>query len=396
MVDLVLPVTHFLLLLLLICYDPTTSSTVAGGEVPFYEDCDPDTAGGTYAQNSTYRSNLAALAAELVKNSTGYGSAAGSFGAAPDAVYGVALCRGDSTGAYCSEHLGQVFDDVMNRSSPGSPGSRSRCVLHKNVSLYYDRFQLRLSDRDFVSGYGNEPEWPLNNTNLVNSSVAGRFREHVAELLNATAADAAQQPDRYGTGDSWFQEESTMVYALLQCTRDMAPGRCLACLRRIISEMPRMLDASQFGGRVLGVRCLLRYEMASNSFFHIDNRTLHLQKQPNPKAWPWAVIVAVAGVAAWLMWRDGRWHELIDRCLGDGGRHGASIKRCVQVALLCVQEDAEDRPAMDDVVKMLINEQAILPEPGQSAYFNIRPSAGAGADAPSSACSISISMITPR
>ncbi|KAG8079395.1 hypothetical protein GUJ93_ZPchr0007g3760 [Zizania palustris] len=79
---------------------------------------------------------------------------------------------------------------------------------------------------------------------------------------------------------------------------------------------------------------------------------------------------------------------------GGGGRHGASIKRCMQVALLCVQEDAEDRPAMDDVVKMLSNEQAILPEPGQSAYFNIRPSAGA--DAPSSACSISISMITPR
>ncbi|KAG8079396.1 hypothetical protein GUJ93_ZPchr0007g4762 [Zizania palustris] len=212
----------------------------------------------------------------------GYGSAAGSFGTAPDAVYGVALCRGDSTGAYCSEHLGQVLDEVMNKSSsPGSPSASGRCVLHKNVSLYYDRFQLSLSDRDFVSGYGNEPEWPLNNTNLVNSSVAGRFRDHVAELLNATAADAARQPDRYGTGDSWFQEESTMVYSLLQCTRDMAPGRCLACLRRIISEMPRMLDANQFGGRVLGVRCLLRYEMASNSFFHIDNRTLHLQKQPD-------------------------------------------------------------------------------------------------------------------
>lgn len=66
-----------------------------------------------------------------------------------------------------------------------------------------------------------------------------------------------------------------------------------------------MLDASQIGGRVLGVRCLLRYEMASNSFFHIDNRTLHLQKQPTQqsgsssggKSKTWPIIVAVAGVA---------------------------------------------------------------------------------------------------
>ncbi|KAF0907741.1 hypothetical protein E2562_020483 [Oryza meyeriana var. granulata] len=262
-----------LLLLFLICYAPT-SSTAAGVEVPFYEDC-PKTADGTYMPNSTYQSNLAALAAELIRNSTEYGSAAGSFGAAPDVVYGVALCRGDSKDSLCTGYLRGAFDAAMNKTD------RPLCELRKNVTLYYDRFQLRFSDRDFVSGYGNEPEWPLNNTNVVNASVAGRFREHVAALLNATADDAETQPDRYGTGDSWFQEERSMVYALVQCTRDMAPGRCRACLQRIISEMPLMLDASQIGGRVLGVRCLLRYEMASNSFFRVDNRTLHLQKQPN-------------------------------------------------------------------------------------------------------------------
>lgn len=71
----------------------------------------------------------------------------------------------------------------------------------------------------------------------------------------------------------------------------------------------------------------------------------------------------------------------------------------MQVALLCVKEDAEDRKAMDEVVKMLGNEQAAsqLPEPKQSAYFNVRPSGGGGGgDAPPSACNISISMITPR
>ncbi|XP_006658945.3 putative receptor-like protein kinase At4g00960 [Oryza brachyantha] len=100
---------------------------------------------------------------------------------------------------------------------------------------------------------------------------------------------------------------------------------------------------------------------------------------------------------AWLLWKDGRWRELVDECLGDG-RHHASIRACMQVALLCVQEDAEDRPAMDGVVKMLgSNEQASLPEPNHSAYFNVRPGGGGGGGgAPPSACNISISMITPR
>ncbi|EEE58877.1 hypothetical protein OsJ_10478 [Oryza sativa Japonica Group] len=40
--------------------------------------------------------------------------------------------------------------------------NRPLCELRKNVTLYYDRFQLLFSDVDFVSGYGNKPEWPLN------------------------------------------------------------------------------------------------------------------------------------------------------------------------------------------------------------------------------------------
>ena len=49
------------------------------------------------------------------------------------------------------------------------------------------------------------------------------------------------------------------------------------------------------------------------------------------------------------------------------------MERYVHVALLCVQESAEDRPAMDEVVKMLSSgEGTVLPEPKQPAYFNVR------------------------
>ncbi|KAL6896566.1 hypothetical protein ACP4OV_007138 [Aristida adscensionis] len=663
-----------LLLLLLATSAPAPAS--AGGPPPMYRDC-PNTPGGTYSPNSTYRSNLAALAAALIKNASAFGSAAGSAGAAaPDVVYGVALCRGDSTGPICADLLAAAFAAAAANASEPDTDDAPVCELRRNVTLYYDRHQLRFSDRDFLSGYGNSPEWAENNTNLVDASAAAAFRARVAELLGAAADAAAGRPGRYAGGESWSEEGGRPVYAVAQCTRDMAPGRCRACLAGAIAGMRWRLNARQIGGRVIGVRCVVRYEM--DPFFRMDNMTLHL-RMPNPKStankmWPWTV-VALAGVAvciccfvllrklkkrkrreramselrrlsvaiqnvttlwrleegnsgfslydfseirdatcnfstqnmlgqggfgsvykgelpnglhiavkrlseysrqgllefkteiqlvaklqhrnlikllgccihgdeekmlvyeympnkrldnfifdnvnrevlnwpkrlhiiggisqgllylhkhstvcvvhrdlkasnilldsemnakisdfgiarifctnamqssttrvvgtigyiapeyaldgicsiksdvfsygvlvleiisgkktrgsyqyngnlysliayAWQLWKNDRWHELVDPCLEDGGHH-AMLKRCMQVALLCVQEDVEDRPAMDDVVRSLSSESVSLAEPKKPAYFNVRLG-GMADDAPPS-CGVSVSMITlPR
>lgn len=44
------------------------------------------------------------------------------------------------------------------------------------------------------------------------------------------------------------------------------------------------------------------------------------------------------------------------------------LLRYVNISLLCVQERAEDRPTMSDVVYMLINEFAPLPPPKPPAF----------------------------
>jgi hypothetical protein len=62
----------------------------------------------------------------------------------------------------------------------------------------------------------------------------------------------------------------------------------------------------------------------------------------------------------------------------------------VHVALLCVQESADDRPAMDEVVRMLSSDEGVaLPEPKQPAYFNVRPEMSAS-------CDMSITITTSR
>ena len=48
------------------------------------------------------------------------------------------------------------------------------------------------------------------------------------------------------------------------------------------------------------------------------------------------------------------------------------VLRYTNVGLLCVQESADDRPAMSDVVSMLGSESACLPSPKQPALSNLR------------------------
>ncbi|KAM0822357.1 hypothetical protein ACQ4PT_071545 [Festuca glaucescens] len=66
---------------------------------------------------------------------------------------------------------------------------------------------------------------------------------------------------------------------------------------------------------------------------------------------------------AYRLWKEGKWHEMVDRVIGTG-YPVTEVMRCVQVALLCVQDSAEDRPNMSDVVAMLGSEGITLPEPG--------------------------------
>lgn len=76
-------------------------------------------------------------------------------------------------------------------------------------------------------------------------------------------------------------------------------------------------------------------------------------------------------VQAWQLWKDGRWLQIVDTSLVVEC-HTLEIMRCINVALLCVQENAADRPNMSDVIAMLTSESMTLPEPKHPAYFHVR------------------------
>uniref|UniRef100_A0A7N0UN24 Receptor-like serine/threonine-protein kinase n=1 Tax=Kalanchoe fedtschenkoi TaxID=63787 RepID=A0A7N0UN24_KALFE len=65
-------------------------------------------------------------------------------------------------------------------------------------------------------------------------------------------------------------------------------------------------------------------------------------------------------------WKDRTCLDIMDPTFVDAPRE--QILRCIHVALLCVQDDAADRPGMADIVLMLTNESMRLPEPNEPAY----------------------------
>lgn len=73
---------------------------------------------------------------------------------------------------------------------------------------------------------------------------------------------------------------------------------------------------------------------------------------------------------AWELWNEGRCHELIDKPLRGRCPENVAL-RCIHVSLLCVQEQAADRPSMTEVISMITNGSATLPDPKQPGFLSM-------------------------
>lgn len=73
--------------------------------------------------------------------------------------------------------------------------------------------------------------------------------------------------------------------------------------------------------------------------------------------------------SAWRRWREGTAINMIDPMLKDGSNPMSEILRCFHISLLCVQENAGDRPTMANVSLMLSSFSLTLPLPSGPAFF---------------------------
>ncbi|KAJ1291337.1 hypothetical protein BS78_02G309100 [Paspalum vaginatum] len=97
---------------------------------------------------------------------------------------------------------------------------------------------------------------------------------------------------------------------------------------------------------------------------------------------------------AWKLWREGNALELLDEAVAGAGTHrGSEVLRCVQVALLCVQERPDDRPHMAAVFLALGNPGAVLPQPRLPGFCSDRGSTSTDGEW-SSTCTVNDVTVT--
>ncbi|KAJ6991295.1 cysteine-rich repeat secretory protein 38-like [Populus alba x Populus x berolinensis] len=84
-------------------------------------------------------------------------------------------------------------------------------------------------------------------------------RGKTKELLTQLANKVQATPKLYETGEMELGE-STKLYGLVQCTRDLSSAVCKKCLDGIIGELPSCCDGKE-GGRVVSGSCNFRYEI---------------------------------------------------------------------------------------------------------------------------------------
>ncbi|OWM77680.1 putative receptor-like protein kinase At4g00960 [Punica granatum] len=70
----------------------------------------------------------------------------------------------------------------------------------------------------------------------------------------------------------------------------------------------------------------------------------------------------------WKHWSEGIPLKLVDPALGNSYSANEVI-RCIHIGLLCVQDDPDDRPTVDSVIRMLNSESTSLPLPQRPSFF---------------------------
>jgi len=71
---------------------------------------------------------------------------------------------------------------------------------------------------------------------------------------------------------------------------------------------------------------------------------------------------------AWRLWKDGTPLELLDPSLRDSYSSN-EVMRCIQIGLLCVQENPADRPTMASILLVLNSYSVTLLSPNEPAFI---------------------------
>ncbi|CAI0387423.1 unnamed protein product [Linum tenue] len=212
---------------------------------PLAEFCNKDNA----KLNPGSSSRLAKLLSQLVAKAPADGYYATSSGRGRNKVHGLAQCRGDAAAKDCSTCIADAADQIARRC-PGLPDGR----------IWYDKCFLRYSKTNFVGKLGNSPAVIFFNAENVTDPET--FNAKLAGLEDEVRSQAVKPGSKgIGKGETKLLPPSAeTIYAVVQCTRDLAAADCGRCLAAAVGYFADYCENKK-GCRALLDGCYARYEL---------------------------------------------------------------------------------------------------------------------------------------
>ncbi|KAE8037804.1 hypothetical protein FH972_010361 [Carpinus fangiana] len=219
--------THKILLLLLaLCIFSAESAD------PLGQFCNSDT---SIKSGSTISANIDRLLSALISKTSSDGFTATSYGEGQDKVFGLAQCRGDVSSTDCTSCIQDAAKQI-----------RQRCPNEADARICF------IGDLDTSFG--------IFYFNVANVTDPETFNKDLGALMDEVRKEAVEPKNEgLGKGETKVSPFVT-VYALVQCTRDLAPLDCAQCLAIAVGNFDTFCS-NRKGCRVLYSSCYVRYEI---------------------------------------------------------------------------------------------------------------------------------------
>lgn len=216
---------------------------------------------GSFRPNTTYDSNRRLILSSLASNVTArdgffYNS---SVGQEPDRVYATGLCIPGAESKDCSDCITgavtELLQNCANQTEAFSwPGTETLCMV-------------RYANRSFTGSMDLEPHTLIYNTGNITINMSDFDRIWDAFMLRmidsaSTGRNGASSSssNKYYAADVTSLTTFQRVYALMECTPDLSPGNCDACLRASVRSYQECCRGNQ-GGVARRPSCFYRWDL---------------------------------------------------------------------------------------------------------------------------------------
>eukprot|EP00253_Pinus_taeda_P011959 PITA_11959 len=202
----------------------------------------------TYADGSTFSSNLNRVMGDLVKKAPQTGFNTSFYGKSPNRIYGLLQCQGNISKQDCSICSQQANDSVIQL-----------CGNEVGGRVWMDKCFLRYENFNFISQVAADGSI-LENENDINTGNLKSFRAATLSLLTNLSYKAYNSANKgFAEGSAPYTSIGT-VYGLVQRWRDLSIADCKSCLQSAINGVYDCCSMKQ-GAQALYGSCTVRYEI---------------------------------------------------------------------------------------------------------------------------------------